>query len=284
MEEVQKIGVRFAPLSLEDDNVINLIKLNKNAFILLTVIALKVRHFDNPINGLVKGSCFLGDFSSYSLTEQEYRSAKKTLIKCGIIEVTATPKGTTAKLVSDLIYAYNFIDRNGQLTPKSTDSQHPNQRAGNGQVTDSQRTSNGHVTTNIESNKEESNKEETTSTIVDVGEVQKIEPSPDPAPSSRMKMFVEDVRSGGPMTNATIKYLYQQSNIEPSEIRSEITKFVDYWTEPNHTGKKQRWQLQPTFDVKRRLITWLGKYSQQQGGRAAAGGNNWWEQPRSGTI
>lgn len=158
MEEVQKIGVRFAPLSLEENVVMDLIRLNKNAFILLTVIALKIRHFDNPINGLVKGSCFLGDFSSYNLTEQEYRSAKKTLIKCGIIEVTATPKGTIAKLVSDLIYAYNFIDRNGQLTPRATDSQRPEQRTSNGQVTDSQRTGNGQVTTNIESKKEEKEK------------------------------------------------------------------------------------------------------------------------------
>ena len=41
------------------------------------------------------------------------------------------------------------------------------------------------------------------------------------------------------------------------EAELEIKKFVLYWTEPNSTGKKLRWQMQKTFDVKRRLATWL---------------------------
>lgn len=45
------------------------------------------------------------------------------------------------------------------------------------------------------------------------------------------------------------------------EIDVEIKKFISYWTEPNGTGKKQKWELQKTFDVKRRLITWLSNYN-----------------------
>lgn len=37
----------------------------------------------------------------------------------------------------------------------------------------------------------------------------------------------------------------------------EFDKFILYWTEPNGSGTKQRWQQQPTFDVKRRLVNWL---------------------------
>jgi hypothetical protein len=51
-------------------------------------------------------------------------------------------------------------------------------------------------------------------------------------------------------------------------VRSEFNKFVLYWTEPNRTGKKQRWELQTTFDVKRRLVTWFSNknnYSKPQG-------------------
>ncbi len=42
-------------------------------------------------------------------------------------------------------------------------------------------------------------------------------------------------------------------------VKKEFEKFVLYWTEPNGTGTKERWEQQPTFDVKRRLLTWLGK-------------------------
>ena len=41
--------------------------------------------------------------------------------------------------------------------------------------------------------------------------------------------------------------------------RREVEKFVLYWTEPNGTGKKQRWQMEKVFDVKRRFITWIGR-------------------------
>lgn len=38
---------------------------------------------------------------------------------------------------------------------------------------------------------------------------------------------------------------------------AEILKFCSYWTEPNKSGKRLRWELQPTFEIKRRLLTWL---------------------------
>jgi phage replication O-like protein O len=40
-------------------------------------------------------------------------------------------------------------------------------------------------------------------------------------------------------------------------VRREIAKFIAYWTEPNANGTKQRWQLQKTFEVRRRLATWM---------------------------
>jgi len=39
----------------------------------------------------------------------------------------------------------------------------------------------------------------------------------------------------------------------------EIQLFHDYWTELNHTGTKQKWQMQKTFEVARRLQTWFSK-------------------------
>jgi len=39
--------------------------------------------------------------------------------------------------------------------------------------------------------------------------------------------------------------------------KQDITEFVLYWTEPNKSGKKERWETEKTFDVKRRLLKWL---------------------------
>ena len=40
--------------------------------------------------------------------------------------------------------------------------------------------------------------------------------------------------------------------------RREIGKFIGYWTELNPSGTKQRWQMQKTFEVNKRLATWFG--------------------------
>lgn len=37
----------------------------------------------------------------------------------------------------------------------------------------------------------------------------------------------------------------------------EKQKFLDYWTAKNFEGKREAWQKQSTFDVKRRWTTWL---------------------------
>jgi hypothetical protein len=60
-------------------------------------------------------------------------------------------------------------------------------------------------------------------------------------------------------------------NIHVEIVDRELSKFVLYWTETNSTGKKQRWQLQPTFDVKRRLRTWLDRASKDYQPRKGKG-------------
>jgi hypothetical protein len=42
-------------------------------------------------------------------------------------------------------------------------------------------------------------------------------------------------------------------------IGKEFDKFILYWTEPNKTGTRVRWEQQSTFEVKRRLYVWLSK-------------------------
>ncbi len=49
------------------------------------------------------------------------------------------------------------------------------------------------------------------------------------------------------------------------EVDIEIKKFISYWTEPTPSGKKQRWEIEKTFEVKRRLITWLNNSNKYKG-------------------
>jgi len=41
-------------------------------------------------------------------------------------------------------------------------------------------------------------------------------------------------------------------------VVAEMRKFYTYWTEPNKSGTKVRWQMEKVFDVERRLVTWFG--------------------------
>ena len=36
-----------------------------------------------------------------------------------------------------------------------------------------------------------------------------------------------------------------------------LADFYNYWSEPNKSNTKMKWELQQTFDIKRRLVTWL---------------------------
>ncbi len=46
-----------------------------------------------------------------------------------------------------------------------------------------------------------------------------------------------------------------------STIQHEFDKFILYWTELNKSGTKERWQLEKTFEVKKRIHTWLTRNS-----------------------
>ena len=50
-----------------------------------------------------------------------------------------------------------------------------------------------------------------------------------------------------------------KNGIPETIARQEVKKFVAYWTELNGSGSKQRWQMQKTFEVQKRLATWFAK-------------------------
>ena len=54
-----------------------------------------------------------------------------------------------------------------------------------------------------------------------------------------------------------IKTLIEKYNLDRGFITAEINKFLNYWSELNGSGKKQRWELEKTFEIDRRLSSWF---------------------------
>lgn len=116
------------------------LKRHPNEFHLLTIIAIYARRTDQRTGLMLKkGEALIGDWASYGFSEQNYRTAKKNLEAWGFSTFKPTPRGTIATISDSTIYDINQADDN-DLT--------------NRQVTDSQRTPNGLLTTNKKDKKE----------------------------------------------------------------------------------------------------------------------------------
>lgn len=81
---------------------------DNTAYCLLTQIALRAkRTADFNVCGLSVGEAFLGDYKSYGMSRQKYRTALKKLRKWGFITTRITNKGTITKLIDNNIYDIN---------------------------------------------------------------------------------------------------------------------------------------------------------------------------------
>ena len=86
---------------------------DKNAFILLSVVALRAKTKSGlePHKGklifLDSDECFIEDHYNFSLTESEYITAKKHLTKLQYVEFKTIYKGTIAKLINNSIFDIN---------------------------------------------------------------------------------------------------------------------------------------------------------------------------------
>ena len=55
------------------------------------------------------------------------------------------------------------------------------------------------------------------------------------------------------------KITIEDNNPNKILLLEEKLKFLDYWTEKSDGGRKERWQMEKVFDVRRRWNTWLGR-------------------------
>jgi hypothetical protein len=79
-----------------------------------------------------------------------------------------------------------------------------------------------------------------------------IEEEREPTPAEESRLFFISKEN----QEKIIQYLTSKSFPEDT-TRAEIKNFISYWTERNKSGKSQRWELEKTFELKRRLSTWF---------------------------
>lgn len=95
--------------AFRSDDAWELLETNKNAFVLLWVIAGRAQRTArfNRFN-LKPGQALIGDFKRYGMTEKQYRIAKETLEKFNFAAFEGATKGTIATLISTSIFDVNL--------------------------------------------------------------------------------------------------------------------------------------------------------------------------------
>ena len=86
-------------------------------------------------------------------------------------------------------------------------------------------------------------------------------------PKKQMLRFITSVNEKDENYDTLLNQL-NNKGIDLNLASSEIDRFVMYWTEPNKSGTKERWELEKTFDVKRRLLNWfrnINKFNKKKG-------------------
>lgn len=118
--------------AVRSDDALELVRLNPFAFMLAYFIAYRARYRDGfNADNLQPGEALLGDFKSYGMTEQLYRTAKRHLQKFNFATFRTTNRGTIGKLMDTRLFDPLNVSTNGQINDQSTDSH----RAANGQPT-----------------------------------------------------------------------------------------------------------------------------------------------------
>lgn len=77
-----------------------------------------------------------------------------------------------------------------------------------------------------------------------------------PTPAQTVRDFFTNDASRETMIQRLIA-----KGLPEEDARREVKKFCLYWTEQNKTGTKERWELEKTFELRRRLTTWLSNFS-----------------------
>lgn len=84
--------------------------------------------------------------------------------------------------------------------------------------------------------------------------------SPNPTPSQTMKDFIEMILGRNEMYEPFVTQLSESKGLPVEIVRAELDRFINHWCEHSKNGKKQKWEMERTFEVPNRLRTWFSNY------------------------
>lgn len=164
--------------------------------------------------------------------ERYHESAMKRTMKAlrteGMIELTSEPRGN---LITVLNYAEYQDPKNYERTDERTD-----ERTSSEPVANQERSA---INKKGKKGKNEK-KEEGGST-----------------PADKMRAFIRSHSNKDQDYLEVRDTIAAEFKIEVSECSAELDKFIEYWTEPSKSGKKQKWEQKSTWDTMLRIKNWF---------------------------
>ena len=187
------------------------------------------------------------------LTGQIVTSLNSLANNCGLttrnVRTALSHLKSTGELTSNAHSKFRIITLNNFSKYQITDKQPDKQSTSNRQSTDN--------TIRMKECKNDKKKE------VSGGKI------PQPTPAETFRNFILDFTDKTENYKDLVSALSAKLQISEFQISAEIDKFISYWSELTKDGKKQKWELERTFEVQRRLATWFSRvdnYSHRKNG------------------
>ena len=73
----------------------------------------------------------------------------------------------------------------------------------------------------------------------------------------RKKSFSDLLKNQILKNEEFLKWIMEKFDLENQDLKNASQDFFLYWTEKNPNWKKEKWEMQKTFDVQRRFYSWL---------------------------
>lgn len=83
-----------------------------------------------------------------------------------------------------------------------------------------------------------------------------------PTPKEKARLFFDGIvvlmqKGEVPWLQDMLRSIAEKNGVPKSVIWDEVRNFGAHWTEKNATGKRERWEMERTFEVELRLATWF---------------------------
>jgi hypothetical protein len=82
---------------------------------------------------------------------------------------------------------------------------------------------------------------------------------PKESPRQVMENFLKSIQEENGEFFSLVERLCEKG-LPREVVIHQLKKFCRHWTEPNKSGTKQKWEMEKTFEVSRRLVTWFENY------------------------